>query len=43
MTGSKAVQMTKLDNVKKTTAVAYHPKKKMLAVASLICFFIYSI
>lgn len=43
MTGSKTAQMPKLDNVRKTTAVAFHPKKKMVAVASLNCFFIYSL
>ena len=43
MSGSKTAQMTKLDNVRKTTAVGYHPKKKMVAIASLNCFFIYSL
>ncbi len=43
MTGSKSTPMAKLDHVRKTTALAFHPKKKMVAVASLNCFFIYSI
>ncbi len=43
MTGSKAAGLTKLDNVRKTTALGFNPGKKMFAVASLNCFFIYSV
>lgn len=41
MAGTKAGGITKLDNVRKTTSLAFHPGKKMFAVASLNCFFIY--
>jgi len=37
------VAISKLDNVRKTTALTFHPTKKMAAVASLNCFFIYSL
>jgi len=43
MVGSKTAGMSKLDSVRKTTALAFHPNKKMMAVASLNCFFIYSL
>ncbi len=43
MVGSKTAGMSKLDSVRKTTALAFHPNKKMMAVASLNCFFIYSV
>lgn len=43
MGGSKTAGMSKLDSVRKTTALAFHPNKKMMAVASLNCFFIYSV
>lgn len=43
MMGSKSAAMTKLDSVRKTTALSFHPNKKMMAIASLNCFFIYSL
>ena len=43
ISGSKPVAISKLDNVRKTTALTFHPTKKMAAVASLNCFFIYSL
>jgi hypothetical protein len=43
MIGSKAASLPKLDQIRKTTALSFHPKKKVLAVASLNCFFIYSL
>lgn len=42
MNGKQAA-MSKLDHIRKTTACVFHPKKKMAAVASLNCFFIYSV
>ncbi len=43
MNGSKQTAVNKLDHIRKTTALAYHPKRKMAAVSSLNCFFIYSL
>lgn len=39
----KQTPMTKLDHIRKTTACIFHPKRRMAAVASLNCFFIYSV
>ncbi len=39
---NKMIPMSKIDYVKKTTATDFHPKKNMVAIASLNCFFLYS-
>lgn len=38
----KGTPLSKMDYERKTTAVDFHPKKNMVAVGSLNCFFIYS-
>ena len=40
---NKMLPITKMDYLKKTTALDFHPKKKTVAIASLNCFFLYSI
>ena len=42
MISGKSSQLTKMDYFRKTVACDFHPKKNMLAVASLNCFFTYS-
>ena len=39
---SKAVTVNKMDYLRKTAAVDFHPSKNLLAVASLNCFYTYS-
>ena len=38
----KILPIAKMDYLKKTTATDFHPKKNMVAIASLNSFFIYS-
>lgn len=35
--------LSKLDNLRKVQACCFNPKRKIAAVASLNCFFIYSL
>ena len=42
ITTGKGGQLGKMDYFRKTTACDFHPKKNILAVASLNCFFTYS-
>jgi hypothetical protein len=39
---NKSTPIQKMDYIRKTVANDFNPKKNMLAVASLNCFFIYS-
>ncbi len=39
----KLTVLQKIDYKRKVTACSFHPKKKMFAVSSLNCFFIYSV
>ena len=39
----KTSQLAKMDYMRKTIACDFHPKKNLLAVSSLNCFFTYSI
>jgi len=43
MIAGKCPPITKLDTHRKTSVVAYHPLKHEIAVASLNCFFVYSV
>jgi hypothetical protein len=40
---NKMTPIAKMDYLKKTTALDFHPFKKTVAIASLNCFFLYSI
>lgn len=42
MSAGKGGQLGKMDYIRKTTACDFHPRKNILAVASLNCFFTYS-
>lgn len=42
MNGKVPVTSTKIDYMRKTTALDFHPTKNVLTVASLNCFFMYA-
>lgn len=43
MTASKTTPASKMDYERKTNALDFNPKKNVIAVGSLNCFFIYSL